>query len=88
MRIKKRIPRRLKLCSAILLALSSCAHDPKVEYAGKVWLADAEGAQIYRNPGNIIKCEDPKFEDFVCLKSSDFEGLVDALLRGSNCESE
>jgi len=80
---RKKTLRVLKICFAIsLLAQSRCATPSRPDFNGKVYLGDSQAHALIRGSSeNQIACDDPKFDDFVCMPQKDFEDLINALLQ-------
>jgi hypothetical protein len=75
---RKKIIRTLKIFLGLLA--TNCSTSPQMD--PHLWSADGYNGQIFRQ-GTIIRCDDPKFEDFVCMPKSD---LGDFYNKMSSCK--
>ncbi len=59
----------------ISLILSSCAHSPPNDV--KVWAGNSVSQGVERKQaGEALRCEDPKFDNYLCMSREDFMELM------------
>ena len=72
------------LLTALLLSLSACASKPMLPVS--VYMGDSKSAGIARKQsGTSLKCDDPRFDQYVCLLQFDFIQLA---AKANQCAAE
>lgn len=74
------ILKKLLLTSSFLLnllILNSCLtkSEPEAIWEPDVYAGDHEAGSIVRNELDYVKCNEPKFSDFVCMHKDDVEHM-------------
>lgn len=59
--------------------LGSCVSSKPVKPMESVYIGDYIGEGVYGVQGSVVKCNDPAFNDMVCLKKEDFQKLIEAI---------
>jgi hypothetical protein len=74
----------LILSLSSLLAASSCQQAPP-KWDGKIWAADSASESIQRSQAHeAIACDDPVFDDYLCISGADFQRFYETYVLG--CE--
>lgn len=68
------------------LALTSCVSGPIPKWEGKIWLGRQKAAGIiFTNAdgtNEIIRADDPRFNDYIAMTTDDFKQLVVTYVQG------
>lgn len=74
----------LKICSILLLSLSSCAGGgPIPAWSGKIWAGDSSRSSIRRSQENQeIKASDPLFDSYMAMSYEDFRSFYATYVLG------
>lgn len=78
MPMKKKIQKTLRICLIVLL--NGCVTGPDQTTVPDVYLGFSKMESIKRNKTDVIKCADPKFDQFVCVKYDDFISLSNEVI--------
>lgn len=77
---------RALLTICFLSSLTACVTGPVPKWEGSIWLGRAKytGIILTKPDGTneIVRADDPRFNDFIAMTTSDFKGLLVTYVQG------
>lgn len=74
--------KRVILASLSVLWVSGCKPEGMPEWNGKIWQGWPNyGAIVRKQEGEIIYCDEPRFEDYICVSVDDLAELQKNMLK-------
>ena len=77
---------RALLTICFLSSLTACVTGPIPKWEGKIWLARTKQAGIVftlpDGTNELIRADDPRFNDFIAMTTDDFKSLVVTYIQG------
>ncbi len=66
----------------LILSLSGCVSQPP-KWDGKIYAGDSATKSIQRaQAGEAIACDDPAFDDYLCISGADFQKFYETYVLG------